>query len=176
LLKAAIRDPDPVVFLENEILYNSTFELSDEAQSSDYVLELGKAHIEREGKHITLISFSRGVELCLEAAKKLEAQGYQAEVINLRTVRPMDVDAIVKSVKKTHRVVAVEEGWRQSGVGAEIAAVVMEYAFDELDAPLERVTQADVPMPYAKELEDAAMADPDNVYNAAMRVLSGVKP
>lgn len=175
LLKASIRDPDPVVFLENEILYNSTFELSDEAQSPDYLLDLGKAHIEREGTDITLISFSRGVELCLDAAKKLEADGYSAEVLNLRTIRPLDVEAIVKSVKKTHRLVTVEEGWRQCGVGSEIAAILFEYAFDELDAPIERVTSADVPMPYAKELEDAAMADADNVYNAATRVLTGLK-
>jgi pyruvate dehydrogenase E1 component beta subunit len=171
LLKAAIRDPDPVVVLESEILYGVSFPMSAEALSPDYVIELGKAKIQREGTDVTLVSHGRGVDLCMTAAKLLEAQGISAEVINLRTVRPIDVATLVKSVSKTHRIVSVEEGWRQCGVGAEISALMMEYAFDQLDAPVERVTAADVPMPYAKSLEDAAMANENHVVSAALRVL-----
>jgi len=170
LLKAAIRDPDPVVVLESEILYNQSFEVSDEAASRDFVLPIGHAHVERQGKDVTLVSFSRGVDVALAAATLLEAKGISAEVINLRSVRPLDVKTIVASVQKTHRCVSVEEGWRQSGVGAEIAALLMEHAFDSLDAPVERVCTADVPMPYAKSLEDTAMIDEHKVFNAAMRV------
>jgi len=192
LMKAAIRDPDPVVVLESEILYNQTFEwvvlvhdcvddvfavfvlfcdrVSDEAAGKDFVLPIGQAHIERAGKDITLVSYSRGVDVALAAAVLLEQKGISAEVINLRTVRPLDVKTIVASVQKTHRCVTVEEGWRQCGIGAEISALLMEHTFDSLDAPVERVCTADVPMPYATALENAAMVDEHKVFNAAMRV------
>jgi len=170
LMKAAIRDPDPVVVLESEILYNQTFEVSDEAAGKDFVLPIGQAHIERVGKDITLVSYSRGVDVALAAAVLLEQKGISAEVINLRTVRPLDVKTIVASVQKTHRCVTVEEGWRQCGIGAEISALLMEHTFDSLDAPVERVCTADVPMPYATALENAAMVDEHKVFNAAMRV------
>jgi len=170
LMKAAIRDPDPVVVLESEILYNQTLEVSDEAAGKDFVLPIGQAHIERAGKDITLVSYSRGVDVALAAAVLLEQKGISAEVINLRTVRPLDVKTIVASVQKTHRCVTVEEGWRQCGIGAEISALLMEHTFDSLDAPVERVCTADVPMPYATALENAAMVDEHKVFNAAMRV------
>jgi len=170
LFKAAARDGNPIVFLESELLYNYKFPLSPEAQSPDFVIPIGKAKVEREGKDVTLISFSRMVGTCLEAAEKLAAEGISAEVINLRTIRPLDKETIIKSVKKTNRVVTVEEGWVQSGVGAEISAVITEHAFDYLDAPVERIAGADVPMPYAKSLEDIAMVQVENVINAAKRV------
>lgn len=171
LLKAAVRSNDPVVFLESELLYNMTFPLSEEAQRSDYVLPIGKANIEVEGSDVTLVSFSRQVNNCIEAAKILAAQGIKAEVINLRSIRPLDTGCLVKSLQKTHRMVTVEEGWPQFGVGSEIAAQMMEHAFDYLDAPIERITGADVPMPYAKNLEDVAMVQVHNIVNAAQRVL-----
>eukprot|EP01108_Squamamoeba_japonica_P001454 TRINITY_DN161_c0_g1_i4.p1 TRINITY_DN161_c0_g1~~TRINITY_DN161_c0_g1_i4.p1 ORF type:complete len:367 (+),score=193.82 TRINITY_DN161_c0_g1_i4:106-1101(+) len=170
LLKAAIRDPDPVIFLESEILYGQSFEMTDAELSEDFVLPLGRAHIERAGSDVTLVSHGRGVELCLLAAETLAADGINAEVLNLRTLRPLDVDAVVESARRTNRVVAVEEGWRQCGIGAEISALLMEHAFDDLDAPVERVTVADVPMPYARTLEEAAMADEHNVVAAVKRV------
>lgn len=169
LLKAAIRSDDPVVFLESEILYGMSFPLSKEAQSPDYVLPIGKAHIEVPGSDVTLVSFSRQVNNCIEAAKQLAAEGIKAEVINLRTIRPLDVDTIINSIKKTNRLVTVEEGWPQFGVGSELAALAMEHAFDYLDAPVERVTGADVPMPYAKNLEDAAMVQVANIVSATKK-------
>jgi len=170
LLKAAVRDGNPIVFLESELLYNQKFKLSAKAQSSDFVIPIGKAKVEREGKDVTIVGFSRIVGACLEAAEKLKGQGVDAEVINLRTIRPLDVETIIKSIKKTNRLVTVEEGWIQSGVGAEIVSQVVENAFDFLDAPPERIAGADVPMPYAKVLEDAAMVQVDNIVNAAKRV------
>jgi len=170
LLKAAIRDPNPVVCLENELLYGAPFPLSEEAQSDDFVVELGKAKIERAGTDVTLVAFSKMVGYCLEAADALAAQGVSAEVLNLRTLRPLDRDAIIASVKKTNRLVAVEEGWPQCGITSEICAIVMESdAFDYLDAPVERVTGADVPMPYAIPLEKAALPQVDDIVNAALR-------
>jgi len=169
LLKAAIRDDNPVVFLENEILYNESFPLSVEAQSPDFVLPIGKAKIEVEGHDVTLVSFSRQVNNCIKAAQQLKSEGIHAEVINLRTIRPMDVASIVNSVRKTGRCVTVEEGWPQHGVGAEIAAQLMEHAFDYLDAPVERITGADVPMPYSKPLEDKAMVQIENIVNGVKR-------
>ena len=148
LLKAAIRDDNPVVFLENEILYGQSFPVPDEVLSEDFVLPIGKAKIEREGKHITLVAFSKGVELALEAAKELASVGVEAEVINLRTLRPLDFDTIKNSIMKTNHLVTIETGWPFCGIGAEIGAQVMESeAFDHLDAPLLRVTGVDVPMP-----------------------------
>eukprot|EP00009_Paramoeba_aestuarina_P009152 CAMPEP_0201520810 /NCGR_PEP_ID=MMETSP0161_2-20130828/12697_1 /ASSEMBLY_ACC=CAM_ASM_000251 /TAXON_ID=180227 /ORGANISM="Neoparamoeba aestuarina, Strain SoJaBio B1-5/56/2" /LENGTH=370 /DNA_ID=CAMNT_0047919297 /DNA_START=104 /DNA_END=1216 /DNA_ORIENTATION=- len=170
LLKASIRDPNPVVFLESELLYNYKFPLSPEAQSSDYVIPIGEAKIEREGHDVTIVTFSRITRNCLEAAEKLAAEGISCEVINLRTIRPLDVGTIINSVNKTHRCVTVEEGWPQSGIGSEIAALLMEYAFDSLDAPMERVTGADVPMPYSTPIEDLAMVQTDNVVAAVKRV------
>jgi len=157
LLKASIRDPNPVVFLESELSYNQKFALSPEAQSPDFIIPIGQAKIEREGHDVTIVTFSRITKNCLEAAEQLAAQGISCEVINLRTIRPLDVGTIINSVNKTHRCVTVEEGWPQSGIGSEIAALLMEYAFDTLDAPMERVTGADVPMPYSTAIEQLAM-------------------
>jgi pyruvate dehydrogenase E1 component beta subunit len=169
LLKAAIRDDNPVICLESELLYNYSFPLSEEVESKDYVTPLGKAKIMREGTDVTLVSFSRMVHECLKAAEELAKQGISAEVINLRTIRPLDVETIIKSIKKTHRLVTAEEGFPQSGVGAEIITLANEYAFDYLDAPPERVTGADVPMPYAKSIEDLAIPQAAQVVNAAKR-------
>jgi len=172
LMKAAIRDPNPVIVLENELLYGTAFPLSDEAQSKDFVVPIGKAKIEREGTDVTIIAFSKMVGFSLQAAEKLAAEGISAEVINLRSIRPLDIDTIVESAKKTHRVVTVEEGWPQHGVGAEICAQMMETsAFDYLDAPVQRVTGADVPMPYAITLEQAAIPQIDDIYNTVKRTL-----
>lgn len=170
LLKAAIRDDNPVVFLENEIAYNESYTLTPEQQSKDFVLPIGKAKIEVEGSDITLVSFSRQVGNCIKAAEKLKSQGINAEVINLRTIRPMDVASIVNSVRKTGKCVTVEEGWPQHGVGSEISAQLMEHAFDYLDAPVTRITGADVPMPYSKPIEDLAMVQVDNIVNVVKNV------
>jgi len=170
LFKAAARDGNPIVFLESELLYNYKFNLSEEAQSKDFLIPIGKAKVEREGKDVTILAFSRIVGACLEAAEKLSAEGINVEVVNLRTIRPLDKETIINSVKKTNRVVTVEEGWPQSGVGAELTALINEHAFDYLDAPVERVCGADVPMPYAKSLEDVAMVQVDNVVNAIKKV------
>jgi len=167
LLKAAIRDPNPVVFLENELLYGTTF---DVPASDDFVIPIGKAKIERAGADVTITAFSRMVGFALEAAELLAAEGISAEVINLRTIRPLDTATIINSVKKTNRVISVEEGWPQSGVGAEIVAQVMEKAFDYLDAPVTRVTGEDVPMPYAANLEALALPTPEKIAAAAKAV------
>ncbi|WP_341988483.1 pyruvate dehydrogenase complex E1 component subunit beta [Azorhizobium sp. AG788] len=167
LLKAAIRDPNPVIFLENEILYGHSFEVP---KLDDYVLPIGKARIARAGKDVTLVSWSIGMTYALKAAEELAKQGIEAEVIDLRTIRPMDVPAIIESVKKTGRCVTVEEGWPQSGVGAEIVAQLMEKAFDYLDAPVLRVTGKDVPMPYAANLEKLALPSVADVIEAVRAV------
>lgn len=172
LLKAAIRDPNPVVFLESELAYNYSFPLSAEAEraGAEWVLPIGKAKVEREGKDVTIVTFSRMVGVCLEAAEVLAKEhGISAEVINLRTIRPMDHATIIKSVQKTGRLVTAEEGFPQFGVGAEIAAVVQEAAFDWLDAPVERVTSSDVPMPYAKSIEDLVIPQHPQVVAAVLR-------
>mmetsp|Transcript_14865 Transcript_14865/g.29695 ORF Transcript_14865/g.29695 Transcript_14865/m.29695 type:complete len:362 (-) Transcript_14865:59-1144(-) len=171
LMKAAIRDPNPVVVLENELLYGTEFPMSDEAQSKDFVLPIGKAKIEREGSDVTLVTFSKPVGLALEAAEAVAAKGVSVEVINLRSLRPLDRDTVIASVKKTGRCVTLEEGWPQHGIGSEIAAIIMESgAFDYLDAPMERVTGADVPMPYAIELEKKALPALDDVLAAIDKV------
>lgn len=170
LFKASVRDGNPIIFLESELLYNEKMPLSAEAQSADFVIPIGKAKIEKEGTDVTLIGFSRIVGHCLKAAEILAKEGINAEVINLRTIRPMDTETIFKSVKKTNRVVTVEEGFIQSGVGAEISALITENIFDHLDAPIERIAGADVPMPYAKVLEDAAMVQVENIVNVVKRV------
>ena len=175
LLKAAIRDPNPVVFLENELLYGKEFPLSDTAQSKDFVLPIGKAHVERAGSDVTIVTFSKMVGHSLEAAELLAAEGVSVEVLNLRTIRPLDVPAIVTSVKKTGRLVTVEEGWPQHGVGAEICALMMETeAFDYLDSPVQRVTGADTPMPYATNLENAAIPQIHDIATAVKRAVKRV--
>ena len=167
LLKAAIRDPNPVIFLENEILYGQSF---DVPKLDDFVLPIGRAKIVREGGHVTITAFSLMVDRALKAAEKLAEEGIEAEVIDLRTIRPLDTETIVESVKKTNRIVSVEEGWPQSGIGAEIAAVMMEQAFDWLDAPVTRVHGKDVPMPYAANLERLALPQVEDVVAAAKAV------
>lgn len=167
LLKAAIRDPNPVVFLENEILYGQSFPVSTEG---DFVLPIGRAKVERTGKDVTITAFSLQVGHALAAAEKLAADGIDAEVINLRTLRPLDTATIVESVKKTNRLVSVEEGWPYAGIGAELAAVMMEQAFDWLDAPVVRVAGEDVPLPYAANLEKLALPNPDKIAAAARQV------
>ena len=167
LLKAAIRDPNPIIFLENEILYGQSF---DVPKLDDFVLPIGKARIARAGKDVTLVAWSIGMTYALKAAEELAKQGIEAEVIDLRTIRPMDVPTIIASVKKTGRCVTVEEGWAQSGVGAEIAARVMEQAFDYLDAPVTRVSGKEVPMPYAANLEKLALPSSAEVVEAAKSV------
>jgi len=167
LLKAAIRDPNPVIFLENEMLYGHTGEVP---KLDDYVIPIGKARIVRTGKDVTLISWSNGMTYALKAADELAKEGIEAEVIDLRTLRPMDTETIIASVKKTGRAVTVEEGWQQSGVGAEVAARIMEHAFDYLDAPVARVSGKDVPMPYAANLEKLALPSVAEVVAAAKAV------
>src|SRR5689334_21725246 len=167
LLKAAIRDPNPVIFLENEVLYGHQGEVP---KLDDYVIPIGKARIARAGQHVTLISWSNGMTYALKAADELAKEGIEAEVIDLRTLRPMDTETLVASVKKTGRAVTVEEGWQQSGVGAEIAARLMEHAFDYLDAPVARVSGKDVPMPYAANLEKLALPNVAEVVAAAKAV------
>mmetsp|Transcript_8204 Transcript_8204/g.13621 ORF Transcript_8204/g.13621 Transcript_8204/m.13621 type:complete len:357 (-) Transcript_8204:214-1284(-) len=173
LMKAAIRDENPVVVLENELLYGTPFPLSDEAQSPDFVIPLGKAKVEKEGTDVSIVTFSKMVGVSLEVAKNLEAEGISVEVINLRTLRPLDRKAIVDTVKKTNRLVTVEEGWPQCGIGSEIAALLMESeAFDYLDAPMERITGADVPMPYALPLEKLALPQVEDITRAVKRTLN----
>jgi pyruvate dehydrogenase E1 component beta subunit len=169
LLKAAIRDPNPVIFLENEILYGQSFDVPDDP---DFVLPIGKAKIERPGKDVTITAFSIMVGKALQAAEELAKQGIDAEVINLRSLRPFDTETIVNSVKKTNRLVSVEEGWPFAGIGSELAALMMEQAFDWLDAPVKRVHGADVPLPYAANLERLALPQPENIVEAARAVLN----
>ncbi|CAH1154749.1 unnamed protein product [Phaedon cochleariae] len=172
LLKAAIRDPDPVVFLENEILYGVQYTMSDEALSKDFVLPIGKAKIERPGKHITIVAHSKAVDTSLEAANELAGKGIEVEVINLRSLRPLDIETIGKSVMKTNHLISVEQGWPTCGIGAEILAKIMESeVFFHLDQPAIRITGADVPMPYTKSLEVAALPQSKNVVEAAKKLL-----
>jgi pyruvate dehydrogenase E1 component beta subunit len=167
LLKAAIRSDDPVVFLENELLYGQSFEVPND----EVVLPIGKARIMREGSHVTLVSYSIGVGVALEAAKTLAADGIEAEVIDLRTLRPLDTATVLESLKKTNRVVVVEEGWPTCSIASEIIAVCMTEGFDDLDAPVLRVTNEDVPLPYAANLEKLALIKADDVVKAAKEVL-----
>lgn len=167
LLKSAIRDPNPIVFLENEIMYGQSFEVPTD---EDYVIPLGRAKIEREGSDVTLVAFSIMVGKAMEAAEKLAEQGIDAEVINLRTIRPLDRYTIIESVKKTNRIVSVEEGWPFAGIGAEITALCNEHAFDYLDAPVKRVCAADVPLPYAANLEKLALPQTEEIIHAAKEV------
>ncbi len=171
LLKAAIRDPNPVVFLEHELLYGHEFDVPD---LDDYMLPIGKAAVVREGTDVTIVGYSRMVGFALEAADKLAEQGISAEVVDLRSIRPLDMDTIVESVKKTNRLVTAEEGWKHMGVGGEIAAGVTELAFDYLDAPPLRVTQKDVPLPYAGNLEALSLPNADDLVAAAKAVCEGM--
>jgi len=167
LLKAAIRCPDPVVFLENELLYGQSF---DVPKLEDYVLPIGKARVCRPGKDVTIVSYSIGVGVALEAAKQLEAEGIEAEVIDLRTIRPLDKATLLESLAKTNRMVVVEEGWPVCSIASEVVAIAMDEGFDDLDAPVRRVTNVDVPMPYAANLEKAALLKVSDVVAAAKAV------
>jgi pyruvate dehydrogenase E1 component subunit beta len=167
LLKAAIRDPNPVIFLENEILYGQQFEVPEDPE---FVLPIGRAKIERPGKDVTITAFSIMVGKALHAAEELAKVGIDAEVINLRSLRPFDTETIVASIKKTNRLVSVEEGWPFAGIGSELAAQMMDHAFDWLDAPVKRVTGVDVPLPYAANLEKLALPQPENIVEAARAV------
>lgn len=170
LIKAAIRDDNPVCVLENELMYGQTFAVSEEALSKDFVIPFGKAKVERAGTDVTLTAHSRMVGTALEAAAVLaKDHGINAEVLNLRSLRPLDRESIVASVRKTSRLVTCEEGWPTCGVGAELAAVINEECWDALDAPVERITGVDVPMPYAINLEKAALPQVQNIVNAALR-------
>ena len=171
LLKAAIRDPNPVVFLEHELLYGQSFPVPD---GDDFVLPIGKAAVKREGTDVTLVAHSRMVGYALQAAERLAGEGISAEVIDLRTLRPLDTDTVVESVRKTSRLVCCEEGWRYFGVGAEIAATVVAEAFDYLDAPPARVHQKDVPLPYAANLEAMSLPNADDIVAAAKKVCEGM--
>ncbi|PTM44453.1 pyruvate dehydrogenase E1 component beta subunit [Sphingomonas aerolata] len=167
LLKAAIRTDDPVVFLENELMYGRSF---DVPKLDDHVLPIGKARIVREGKDVTIVSYSIGVGISLEAAEKLAEEGIDAEVIDLRTLRPLDTDTVLKSLAKTNRMIIVEENWATCSIASEIVSVVMEHGFDDLDAPVLRVTNEDVPMPYAANLEKLMLVDVAKVVDAAKKV------
>jgi len=167
LLKSAIRDPNPVVFLEHELVYGESFAVPDDPE---LLVPIGKARIARPGDHVTITAFSRMVKLALQAAEELENAGISAEIIDLRSLRPFDIDTVAGSVKKTNRIVAVEEGWPFAGIGAEIAALVMEQCFDWLDAPLKRVAGKDVPLPYAANLEHLAVPQVDDIVAAAREV------
>ncbi|KAI0476366.1 pyruvate dehydrogenase E1 component beta subunit [Xylariaceae sp. FL0804] len=172
LLKAAIRDPNPVCVLENELMYGVSFPMSEAAQQDDFVLPFGKAKVERVGKDVTLVSLSRTVGQCMVAAEALKQKyGVEAEVINLRSVKPLDVESIVRSVKKTGRLISVESGFPFAGMGAEILATTMEYAFDYLEAPAQRITGAEVPTPYAQGLEQMSFPTEQLIENFAAKLL-----
>jgi len=173
LMKAAIRDDNPVVFLEDEISYGREFPMTDAEMSDDFTLPIGKANVEREGTDITIIGYSRWVGTAMDAAEELAKVGVSAEVVNLRSLRPLDTETIHASVKKTNHVVTVEGGWPQSGIGAELIASIVETdAFNYLDAPIERICGADIPMPYTLSLEAQAIPQTHNVVNACKRVLN----
>ncbi len=167
LLKAAIRDPNPVVFLEHELVYGESFAVPVDPE---FLVPIGKARIARPGEHVTVTAFSRTVKLALQAAEELERAGISAEIIDLRTLRPFDAATVVASVKKTNRIVSVEEGWPFAGIGAEIAAIIMEECFDWLDAPVKRVAGKDVPLPYAANLERLALPQVEDIIAAAREV------
>ena len=169
LLKSAIRDPNPVVFLENEILYGQSFEIPDIA---DYTVPIGSANVVRPGRDVTIATFSIMVGKALAAAEALAGEGIDAEIIDLRTIRPLDEDCIVASVEKTNRLITVEEGWPTAGIGAEISAMVMQRAFDYLDAPVTRIGGSDVPLPYAANLESQALPQVDDIAAAARELCS----
>jgi pyruvate dehydrogenase E1 component beta subunit len=167
LLKSAIRDPNPVIFLENEMLYGQSFDVPEDPE---WIVPIGKARIVRPGKHVTITAFSKMVAVATAAADILAKDGIEAEVIDLRTIRPLDTDTILASVRKTNRLVSVEEGWPFAGIGSELSALMMEHAFDDLDAPVARVHGADIPLPYAANLEKLSLPQPEWVVEAAKRV------
>ena len=167
-MRSAIHDGDPVLFLEHKKAYRL---IRDEMPENGHVVPIGKARIARPGEHVTITAFSRMVQFAMEAAEALQGEGISAEVIDLRTLRPLDIETIVNSVQKTNRIVSVEEGWAYSGIGAEIAAQMMEQAFDYLDAPVHRVTAKDVPLPYAANLERMALPQTADIVAAAKAVL-----
>ncbi len=168
LLKSAIRDDDPVFFIEHATLYQVRGEVPDD---KDYLTPIGVSDVKREGKDVTLVSYSKMLQVSLEAADQLAAQGIQAEVVDLRTLRPLDTGPVIESVKKTNRLVVVEEGWRSYGIGSEVASRVAELAFDYLDAPIRRVAQAEVPLPYNRRLEQMALPQVKDIIGAAKDVL-----
>jgi len=168
LLKSAIRDPNPIIFLENEIMYGQSFDVPDDP---DFTVPIGKAKVERAGKHVTITAFSIMVGKALAAADALAKEGIEAEVINLRSLRPLDVETVTESVKKTNRLVSVEEGWPFAGIGSELAAQMMEHAFDHLDAPVRRVCGLDIPLPYAANLEKLSLPQAGDIVAAAKAVL-----
>lgn len=171
MLKSAVRDPDPVIFIEHELLYNVRGEVPDEGV--EYTVPLNRGEVRREGRHVTIISFSRMVHLAMQAAEDLAKEGIEAEVIDLRSIRPIDIDLLVDSVKKTNRVVIAEEGWKYYGTGQGLAALIYEYAFDYLDAPIQHVNGADVPMPYSKPLERLALPNKNNIISAVKAIVPG---
>tara|TARA_B100000745_G_scaffold40181_1_gene24549 strand:- start:5981 stop:6961 length:981 start_codon:yes stop_codon:yes gene_type:complete len=166
LLKAAIRDPNPVIMLEHEMLYGESFPVPE---VSDHLEKIGVARVVREGNDVTLVCFSRGVKWSLIAAESLSERGIQAEVIDLRTLRPIDIETVLKSVRKTNRMVAVDEGWPFGSIASELSAQIMEHAFDYLDAPVIRVNAEDVPLAYAENLEQNSLPNPDRIFEAVMR-------
>ena len=173
LMKAAVRDNNPVVVLEHELMYGVSFPVSDEVMDKDFVIPIGKAKVEREGTDVTIVTFAKMVGLALEASELLASQGISCEVINLRSIRPLDTETIINSVKKTGRIVSIETGWPQCGIGSEIAAIMMESdAFNWLDAPMERITGADVPMAYATNLENASLPQVEDVVAVCNRLTS----
>ncbi len=169
MLKSAVRDPDPVLFIEHELLYNVKGEVPDEG--IDFTVPLNQGEVKREGQHVTIITFSRMLHVTLQAAEELAKQGIQAEVIDLRCIRPIDIDLILDSVKKTNRVVIAEEGWKYYGTGQGLAALIYEFAFDYMDAPIQHVNGADVPMPYSKVLERAALPNKSSIVNAVKAIV-----
>jgi len=169
LLKSAIRDPNPVIFLENEILYGQSFEIPD---SADHTVPIGNANVLRPGRDVTIATFSIMVGKALAAAETLASEGIDAEIIDLRAIRPLDEDCIITSVEKTNRLITVEEGWTMAGVGAEISSIVMQHAFDYLDAPVSRIGGSDVPLPYAANLEFEALPQADDIAQAARELCS----
>jgi pyruvate dehydrogenase E1 component beta subunit len=168
LLKSAIRNPNPVIFIEAQLLYGTKGEVSD----ADYTIPIGRAEVKREGRHVTVVAYSKMLLLALEAAEDLAGQGIDVEVIDPRTLKPLDVGTLVRSVKKTGRVIVVEEGWRFAGMGAQIAESIYSAAFDYLDAPIVRVTGEDVPIPYTRPLEDLAIPDRRRIVDAVKKLLS----
>jgi pyruvate dehydrogenase E1 component subunit beta len=169
MLKSAVRDPNPVLFIEHELLYNVKGEVPDEG--IDFTVPLNRGEVKRDGQHVTIITFSRMLHVTLQAAEELAKEGIQAEVIDLRCVRPLDIDLILDSVKKTNRVVIAEEGWKYFGTGQGLAALIYEFAFDYMDAPIQHVNGADVPMPYSKVLERAALPNKNDVVNAVKAIV-----
>ena len=169
MLKSAVRDPNPVLFIEHELLYNVKGEVPDEG--IEYTVPLNRGEVKREGQHVTIITFSRMLHVTLQAAEELAKEDIQAEVIDLRCIRPIDIDLILDSVKKTNRVVIAEEGWKYYGTGQGLAALIYEFAFDYMDAPIQHVNGADVPMPYSKVLEHAALPNKGNIVNAVKAIV-----